>query len=249
MGLPRVNFTLRRMLTAVAATATSVIESTRSLTPGDHGLLLCYACLATRLRDEVLAFSCPRSAGRWVDDQQLVDEFVASFTRLDGLIVRSGLVPPPELQTDWIDGIERWRPVAVHTDRAALAPVYRRLSRRFPRLYERLILSYRWLEVDLHLLRLLANPPGPTLEPLIQGIFRDPKFVKVLIPKGYIPFAIASDSYDPICFDMTRPTKHDDCAIVRFEHEPILCDEQIRNSEEIKPSFRSLVLGILGVQS
>ena len=202
-----------------------------------------------RLIDEVLTVHCPRLAGRSVDDQQLVDEFVASFTRLDDVIVHSELGLPPELQTDWIDGFERWQPVAVHTERAALAAVYRRLPRRFLPLYERLILSYRWLDVDLRLLRLLPNPPGLTLEPLIQGIVRDPIFVKVLIPKGYIPFAMASDSYDPICFDTTRPTKHGDCPIVRFGHEPILCDEQISDSEDIKPSFRSLVVGVLGIQS
>ena len=184
-----------------------------------------------------------------MDDQRLVDEFVASFTRLDDLIVHSKLVVPPELQTDWIDGFERWRPFAVHTDRAALAQVYRRLPSRFPPLYELLILSYRWLEVDLQLLELLPNPPGPTLEPLIEGIFRDPIFVKVLIPKGYIPFAMASDSYDPICFDTTRPTKRGDCPIVRFEHESILCDERIRDFEVIEPSFRSLVLRVLAIQN
>jgi hypothetical protein len=185
-----------------------------------------------------------------MDDQQLVEEFVASFTRLDDLIVHPGLILPPELQADCIDGFERWRPVAVHTDRAALTPVYRRVPRHFPPLYERLILSYRWLDVDLRLLRLLANPPGPTFEPLIEGILRDPIFVKVLISKGYIPFAMASgDSYDPICFDTTRPTKHGDCPIVRFGHESILCDEQISDSEVIKPSFRSLVVGVLGIQS
>jgi hypothetical protein len=187
--------------------------------------------------------------GDVVNDQQLVDEFVACFTRLDDLIVHSRFDIPPEFQTDWIDGFDRWRPLAVQTERAALAAVYRLLPCRFPPLYERLILSYRWLGVDLRLLRLLPNLPGRTLEPLIHEIFRDRILVKILIPRGYIPFAMASDSYDPICFDTTRPTKLGDYPIIRFEHESILCDEQIGYSEDLEPSFRSLVVGILGIQS
>jgi hypothetical protein len=184
-----------------------------------------------------------------LDDQQLVDEFVASFTKLDDLIVHAGLVVPTELEAGWIDGFERWRPIAVHTDPTALAAVYKRLSGRFPRLYERLVLSYRWLDVDLRLIRLLANAPGPTLAPLMEGILTDRAFVNVLVPNGYIPFAMASDSYDPICFDLTRTSNQGDCPIVRFEHESILCNEQIGDIDEIKPSFRSLVIEVLAIQS
>ena len=181
-------------------------------------------------------------------DQRLIDEFVASFAQLDDLIVPAGFDVPPQMLAGWIDGFERWRPVSIQSDPVTLASMYTRFPNRFPKLYERLILSYRWFDVDLRLLKLLGNPPGATLEPLMNRLLADPVLVKVLLPKGYIPFATACDSYDPICFDSTRPTKHGDYPVVRFEHESILCNEQIGGSKEMMPTFRDAVFDILDIR-
>lgn len=40
-----------------------------------------------------------------------------------------------------------WRPIRVDTDPSALDPIYARLPARFPELFERLLLTYRWAEV------------------------------------------------------------------------------------------------------
>jgi hypothetical protein len=56
-----------------------------------------------------------------------------------------------------------WKPVNLETDPGALEPLFAKLPARFPPLYEHLVLSYRWADVDLQRFTLLANPPGGEL--------------------------------------------------------------------------------------
>jgi len=56
-------------------------------------------------------------------------------------------------------GYRTWRPRRERTDPAELQQLYRKLPARFPRLYEELVLSFRWADVDLEAFTLLANPP------------------------------------------------------------------------------------------
>jgi hypothetical protein len=179
---------------------------------------------------------------RMAHDEQLLTEFVDSFAKLDDMIVWNLDDAAPELQAGRIGNHDRWRPNRKQTDPEMLIPLYHRLRCRFPPLYERLVLSYRWLNVELELLELFGNPPEEGFNLLADQIFRDPIFVDVLIPQGFIPFGrAAGDNYDPICFDTKRPTIHDDYPIVRFEHESILCNGRIGDVEVIAPSFRSVV--------
>jgi len=176
------------------------------------------------------------------NDEQLLAEFVDSFGTLDDMIVGSKEDVAPELQAGWIDDHERWRPIHKQTDSAMLGPLYQRLSCRFPPLYERLVLSYRWLDVDLGLLELFGNPPEQGFDLLAERIFRDPIFVNVLISQGFVPFALGGGgNYDPVCFDTKQPTKHGDYPIVRFEHESILCNDRIDDAAVIAPSFHGVV--------
>jgi len=181
-------------------------------------------------------------------DQRLLDEFVSCFDRFDDLSLVDKNAAFTETRAGWIDGFERWRPVRVPSDPAMLAPLYDLLPGPFPPLYEQLVLSYRWLEVDLESLRLLANKPAASLAPLMEEIRRDPILTSVLIPKGFIQFAKAENyNYDPICFDTNRPTKYGDYPVIRFEHESILCNEVIGESTVIAPSFRSIVNEVIEI--
>jgi hypothetical protein len=177
-------------------------------------------------------------------DERLLARFVEAFEWLDNLTEPQEHPPPDELCTgishsSW--GWLQWRPAKISTDRAELGRIYDRIPRPFPDLYERLVLSYRWLEVNLEAFVLHANPPGPTLAGLADEIFRDSVFVDVLIPNGYVPFARQSDAcYDPLCFDLNS-TKKGDCPIIRFEHEAILCHLRIGEREQVFPSFRELI--------
>jgi hypothetical protein len=179
-------------------------------------------------------------------DKQLLTDFVASFAALDELIVFRSEEVAPELMAGWIDGYERWQPIRVIADRSALELPYQHLAKRFPPLFEEPILSYRWISVDLGMFELLPNPPGEDLGSMLKAILVDRVLTKVLLPRGFVQFARApGGSYDPICFDTNRPTKHGDYPIIQFEHESIICDEQIGRLELVSPSFRTAVIDII----
>src|SRR5262249_27585534 len=116
-------------------------------------------------------------------------------------------------------------------------------STRFPVLYETLILSYRWAEVELGDYDLLANAPSDDLAPLLSRLHADKHLYKTLVPNGYFQFGRGpGGNYDPICFDFRHRQRNGDCRIVRLDHEEVLCRFRIREIVELAPNFRSLVL-------
>jgi hypothetical protein len=138
---------------------------------------------------------------------------------------------------------KRWAPVKCATDPHRLTALHAQLSGRLPPLYERLVLSYRWEEVDIRSCTLLANPAGPNLDGLFLQISRDPALWTQLSRSGYIPFGKGSGgSYDPVCFELKSRKKSGDCKIVRIDHEEILCNNRIKVIAEIAPSFEALVM-------
>jgi hypothetical protein len=135
----------------------------------------------------------------------------------------------------------------IPTERAQLRPIRDRLSRPLPRLYENLVLNYRWPEVYLHGIRLKANSPGPDLSGLAGALFEDPAFESVLIREGYLPFAYGGGdrgewSFDPVCFDLNRLRSNCDCPIMRFEHESILCWGKIGEVWQLWPSMEAMMV-------
>lgn len=178
-------------------------------------------------------------------EELLLARFIASFESLDDMVVVG--VDPVEIQLATGEpnefGWKSWRPAQVNTESVLLEPIYSKLLARFPPLFERLILSYRWAEVDLQSFRLLANPPGPDLNGLFQEMSRDPTLWKYLLPAGYVQFGKGPDvDYDPVCFDINSRKKNRDCRIVKIDHEEILCHDRVRVVSEIAPSFEKLVL-------
>jgi hypothetical protein len=123
-----------------------------------------------------------------------------------------------------------------------LDALYARLPARFPPLYEKLVLSYRWAQVYLPSFSLLANPPGPDLGSLLKEITRDKGLWESLDPAGYIQFGRGPDiDYDPVCFDIKSRTKNKDYRIVKIDHEEILCNWRVKVVAEVAPSFEKLV--------
>ena len=132
------------------------------------------------------------------------------------------------------------------TDHASIEQLYTTLPARFPPLFELLLLSYRWAEVDLRLYRLLANPPGPGLAGFLQRMSKDPTLSKCLVPAGYMQFGMGPDNdYDPVCFDVRSRRKNGDCRIVKIDHEEILCNDRVKIRSELAPSFEQLMLNTI----
>jgi hypothetical protein len=176
---------------------------------------------------------------------QLLDQFVACWRKLDGCDLRESiddlsfnLPPDSPLRAQH----HHWLPLRLATDQSMLEAVYAKLPARFPPLYEQLVLSYRWLEVDLQLYRLHANPPGPGLSGLLGRILKDEFLSGFLLKNGFIPFGKGTDmDYDQVCFDLTRRKKNREFEIVKLDHEEILCNERIRVVAKLAPSFEQLV--------
>ncbi len=182
-----------------------------------------------------------------MDDAELLAQYVATFSVFDEL---AELDVAEELRTgvDAQNICYTWRPIAFKTDIASLKALYSDLGlsgkgdSRFPPLYETLIMSYRWADVDLDSHFLLGNEPAKDLSPLRDRIRRDKGLFTMLSPNGYIQFGRpGGGNYDPVCFDIRRRQRNGECRIVRIDHEDIFCRFRIRETAELAPNFRSLV--------
>jgi hypothetical protein len=181
-----------------------------------------------------------------MNDEELLEKYVATFPIFDEMVADE-FSPPTALQLAVEDtdlyGRKLWKPVRVETPVLQLDEVYAELPARFPRLFDRMVCSYRWAEVDLGTYRLLANPPGPTLGGLLRQMSQAPALWEALIPAGYIQFGKGPDfDYDAVCFDIKTRKQGGDCRIVKIDHEQILCYNRVKVVAELAPSFYQLVL-------
>ena len=93
-------------------------------------------------------------------DNALLSQFIAAFEKLDDLWTCQEMdaiawtLSFGELSDDHL---KRWRPVRCQTDRSAIDDFYKACPHRLPPLFEELVLGYRWAQVDLGRLRLLAR--------------------------------------------------------------------------------------------
>jgi hypothetical protein len=181
------------------------------------------------------------------DQEQLLEKYVVAFEKLDEMVVDEfSMLPAEQLISGREDeyGRKLWKPIRVETPKRFLDEIYAELPNqfRFPRLFEQLLLSYRWAEVDLGTYRLLANPPGDDLNGFFQKMTH-PDLWDVLTSAGFIPFGKGPDlDYDPVCFDIKTRKQDGDCRIVKIDHEEILCNNRIKVVAELAPSFHQLVL-------
>ena len=180
------------------------------------------------------------------NDSELLDAFAQSFLMLDELICPHDRPPPLVLldattSVDW--SIVRWHPIRLPAPRACI-DCLRRVG-RLPQLFESFAESFGWLDVDLRICRLFANPPATDCVDLSTAMFADLVLNNTLLPLRLVRFALAPDCcYDPICFDLSN-FDGDDCPIVRLEHESILRHDRIDKCEVIFDSFRDLVLAVI----
>ena len=132
----------------------------------------------------------------------MLSQYVSSFETFDDMIVYQELSLPGqrELRSGPYDehGSQTWKPAQVSTPRRYLEALYEVIPSRFPPLYEQLILSYRWGEVELDRYTLLANPTGDDLSGLL-GQIQMRHIWDALIPNGFLQFAKGPDlDFDPV---------------------------------------------------
>lgn len=181
-------------------------------------------------------------------ESSLVDRFVASFEKLDEMSVFETDPVAASLAVGAPDpsyGFKRWKPIRAETSPESLELIYSKLPARFPKIFELLVLSHRWANVDLQLFTLLANPPGPDLSGwLAKTSF--PILSPFLLQRGYIQFGQGTGgNYDPVCFDISSRKKNRDYRVVMIDHEEILCNDRLKIVAELAPSFEQLVLRVI----
>lgn len=181
-----------------------------------------------------------------MNDEELLERYVATFPNLSEMLAHETVFPVAwqlAVGDDDQYGYKRWRPIKADTSPATLEDIYARLPARFPRLFELMVLSYRWAEVDLVSYSLLANPPSSDLTGFIQQITQSPAFSEALLPAGFIQFGRGPDmDFDPVCFDIKGRKQGGDCRIVKIDHEEILCNSRVKVVAELAPSLYQLVL-------
>jgi hypothetical protein len=179
-------------------------------------------------------------------DDALLRRFVESFAVFDQMAAWRELDPHAwglRLGKPGPHGYA-WRPRRVHLPGSALESLHRCAQRRYPPLFERLLLSYRWAAVELPTCCLLASPRSRGLEGFVHEVFRDQGLTETLLPAGYLPFARGSGgSYDPVCFASIG--SDGDAPAVQLDHEAILIGQTISVVRRLAPSFRQLVLDTL----
>ncbi len=180
-----------------------------------------------------------------MDEEELLEKYVATFSRLDDMVVDIASFPAAAtlVVDDDLSDFKYWKPLKIKTPPKQLEEIYAKLPTRFPKLFESLVLSYRWAEIDLGTYTLLANLPGAHLNGLFEQISKDSGLWEALVPAGFLQFGKGPDlDYDPVCFDIQTRKQGGDCRIVKIDHEEILCNNRIKVVAELAPSFYHLVL-------
>lgn len=176
-------------------------------------------------------------------DLEILEKFVASFAAYDDMRAmewdQAALSLAGGSQDEY--GVRRWQPRRVQTEVVALDTLYSKLPFRLPRLFEHLVLNYRWAEVDLGKFTLLANPPGEGLAGLYSAMSSDSHLWSHLTRSGYVRFAKGpGGNYDAVCFATRLRRKSGECPIVAIDHEEILCNDRVKVVGELATSFREL---------
>ena len=186
-----------------------------------------------------------------MDDDRLIDEFVALVNAGRREPVWEEEAPPSVRgeQTDQHGDYFDWqiRPCA---DVDWIVPLEQRLGFTLPKLYRSVVSRYIFPSFHHPSLFLYGNTPeGTDHWEFRNRLFLDETLSRVLLANRYLQFANPyPNNYDPLCFDMNRPTDNGDYPIVVVNHTQILCFDTLDVLLEMSPSFGDMIRRILDGQ-
>jgi len=132
--------------------------------------------------------------------------------------------------------------IAPAAARSWLPELTTRTPIRWPHSFYSLISRYQFPSFCCGPLQFYSVGLATDQSELRNAVFRDEPMVGVLWEHGYLPFATPEDSsYDPVCFDYTNVSGGNEPAVVRIDHEEILCRENIRVLQVLSPGFELLL--------
>ena len=159
------------------------------------------------------------------DDVAILSKFVQAFSEDGGAIMHEGDLVIPQV-----------------TESSALEEIYTVIPVRFPSLFEKLLLSYRWYGADTGLFRIFPNPPGEDLSEFLSSMQRDQSMFDFCLKNGFVLFGLGPDlRYDAVCFDVRKSAHGRKYPVVKLDHEQILCNSRIKILENLSKNFDDLV--------
>jgi hypothetical protein len=174
-----------------------------------------------------------------------VHAFVAAVNSSPRKTLRQSEVPPEcvistsDDLVDWVD----WH-IVPSNGAPWLPEVEASFSFRLPASFRSLIARYLFPSFEagpLFLYSVGVLDPKSTGEEFRYAIF-DAIMFRFLLDKGLLRFARPQDwSYDPVCFDFRSANRKSEPAVVRVDHEEILCNDRLRVIETISPAFHELM--------
>jgi hypothetical protein len=178
---------------------------------------------------------------RMADGQ--VDAFVAAVNASHKLPLSCDSIPEPCRLVE-TDGFCDWR--IVPSQGASWIPELEgQLPFGWPLTFRSLISRYLFPSFECGPLQFYSvgvTDPIQEVSELRTAVLRDRPLLAVLWKNGYLPFARPEDgSYDPVCFDRRKKADSTEPAIVRIDHEEILCRDRLRIKQIVSPSFGSLL--------
>lgn len=128
------------------------------------------------------------------------------------------------------------------TDPTQIETLYKFLPARYPKLFEALLLNFRWDHyADTEICRFLPNPMQDNFSQFKEYLFYDKYLTDFCIQNGYLPFAHGADiNYDRFCFDLNKPSKND-YPVVQIDHEEVLSFTRIGKPKIHASSFEEFV--------
>lgn len=132
--------------------------------------------------------------------------------------------------------------VEIKTDPVQLDSLYQNLPGRYPKLFEKLLLNFRWEHFsDTGICQFFPNPLEPDFSTFRRLLFRDKYLTDFCIEHGYLPFAEGPDvNYDRFCFNLNGP-KSNDYPVVQIDHEEVLSCTRIGKPVKWADTFREFV--------
>lgn len=139
-------------------------------------------------------------------DQELLSKFVGALSSED-----------PDFFIESVDSNE-----------AFLEQLYKIIPFSLPRLFEQLLLNYRWSSANMLGVRLLdhSEPFG-----YLDSVQRDKVLFEFCSAHRFVQFGFNSNRYDPVCFDCEEGRNRRNYRIITLDHEAILCKSIIKKTQ------------------
>lgn len=180
-----------------------------------------------------------------VNCDSIVDAFVGAVNLAPREVLDRDDIPGPcRLSAGGWPDTFNWR-IARSEDASWLPDLERHLPFRVPPTFRSLVARYTFplfVAGPLTLYAVGLPQPGSNVEEFRSAILADAIISPFLLKQGFLRFARPADwSYDPVCFDYRNSKGKLEPAVVRIDHEEILCNSRLRVVEQLDARFDVLL--------